>query len=173
MFTVSNLISVPGLVPSDVALDDDGLLSEELKVPPAEESPDVPLDSNGCPSLGAAPLFLQLLIQELLEEHLAKDADVSIQSCPETSRPEGGSPWLVPAGSFPPLLRPCPAEPASALCLSPLRCALSGARHTYQTDITFLLSSLQHEQYEPGDPKGVQRLRIKSPSADHPDLSMK
>lgn len=67
------ICSVPGLVPSDVALDDDGLLSEELEVSPAEESPDVPLDSDGGPGLGTAPLFFQLLIQDLLEEHLAKE----------------------------------------------------------------------------------------------------
>lgn len=49
-------------MPSDVALDDDGLLPKELEVPPAQESPDVPLDGDGCPGLGSAPLFLQLLI---------------------------------------------------------------------------------------------------------------
>lgn len=145
MFSVSNLLSVPGLVPSDVALDDDGLLSEELEVPPAEESPNVPLDGDGCPGLGTVPLFLQLLIQELLQEHLAKDAGINIQSCKETSRPEGGSPWWVLVGSVPPWLPPCLAGPASALCLSPARCVLSGARHTYQKDMKFLLSSLQQE----------------------------
>lgn len=90
---LATLLYVPGLVPSDVALDDDGLLSEELEVPPAEEAPDVPLDGDGRPGLGGAPLFLQLLVQELLDEHLAKDADVNIESCKETSRPEGGAPW--------------------------------------------------------------------------------
>lgn len=57
---------------SYVALDDDGLLSEELEVPPAEEASDVPLDGDGSPGLGAAPLLLQQLIQQLLEEHLPK-----------------------------------------------------------------------------------------------------
>lgn len=139
---LATLLHVPGLVPSDVALDDDGLLSEELEVPPAEEAPDVPLDGDGRPGLGGGPLFLQLLVQELLDEHLAKDADVNIESCKETPRPEGGAPWWVPAGSVPPLLRPCPAEPASALCLSPPRCALSGARRTYWTDIKIVFSTL-------------------------------
>lgn len=55
---------------SDVALDDDGFLFEELEVPPAEEAPDVPLDGDGSPGLSAAPLLLQLLVQELLQEHL-------------------------------------------------------------------------------------------------------
>lgn len=67
-----SLLSIPGLVSSYVALDDDGLLSEELEVPPAEEASDVPLDGDGSPGLGAAPLLLQQLIQELLEEHLPK-----------------------------------------------------------------------------------------------------
>lgn len=79
------LSGVPGLVPSDVALDDDGLLSEELEVPPAEEAPDVPLDGDGRPGLCAAPLFLQLLVQEFLQEHLAKDVDVNIENYKETS----------------------------------------------------------------------------------------
>lgn len=127
---LATLLCVPGLVPSDVALDDDGLLSEELEVLPAEEAPDVPLDGDGRPGLSGAPLFLQLLVQELLQEHLAKNADVKIESCKQTSCPEGGAPWSVPAGSVPPLLRPCPAEPVFALCLSPPRCALSGARRT-------------------------------------------
>lgn len=68
----SLLLPVPGLVSSYVALDDDGLLPEELEVPPAEEAPDVPLDGDGGPGLGAAPLLLQQLIQQLLEEHLPK-----------------------------------------------------------------------------------------------------
>lgn len=90
---LATLLYVPGLVPPDVALDDDGLLSEELEVPPAEEAPDVPLDGDGRPGLGAAPLFFQLLVQELLEEHLAKYAEINIQSCKETSRPDRGAPW--------------------------------------------------------------------------------
>lgn len=64
------LRSVPGLVTSDVALDDDGFLFEELEVPPAEEASDVPLDGDGSPGLGTGPLFIQLLVQKLLEEHL-------------------------------------------------------------------------------------------------------
>lgn len=48
----------PGLVSSDMTLDDYGLLSEELEVPPAEKSPDVSLDGDGSPGLGTAPLFL-------------------------------------------------------------------------------------------------------------------
>lgn len=56
---------------SDVALDDDGFLFEELEVLPAEEASDVPLDGDGRPGLGADPLFLQLLVQKLLEEHLS------------------------------------------------------------------------------------------------------
>ena len=63
-------VSVPGLVSSDVALDDDGFLFEEPEVPPAEEAPDVPLDGDSSPGLSAAPLVLQLLVQKLLEEHL-------------------------------------------------------------------------------------------------------
>lgn len=74
----AHLLSVPGLVSSYVALDDDGLLSEELEVPPAEEASDVPLDGDGSPGLGAAPLLLQQLIQQLLEEHLPKTTDVNI-----------------------------------------------------------------------------------------------
>lgn len=61
---------IPGLVSSNVALDDDGFLFEESEVPPAEEPPDVPLDSDGGPSLSAVPFFLQLLVEKLLEEHL-------------------------------------------------------------------------------------------------------
>lgn len=67
---VSSFLFVPGVVSSYMALDDDGFLFEELEVPPAEEAPDVPLDGDGSPGLGAAPLFLQLLVQKLLEEHL-------------------------------------------------------------------------------------------------------
>ena len=49
------LLGVPGLVSSDVALDDDGFLFEEPEVPPAEEPSDVPLDGDGRPGLGAGP----------------------------------------------------------------------------------------------------------------------
>lgn len=62
--------SLPGLVSSDVALDDDGFLFEEPEVPSAEEASDVPLDGDGGPGLGTDPLLLQLLVQKLLEEHL-------------------------------------------------------------------------------------------------------
>lgn len=65
-----SLLPLPGLVSPDVALDDDGFLFEELEVPPAQEASYVPLDGDGSPGLGAAPLLLQLLVQKLLEEHL-------------------------------------------------------------------------------------------------------
>lgn len=55
---------------SDVTLDDDGFLFKELEVPPAEEASDVPLNGDGSPGLGTGPLFFQLLVQKLLEEHL-------------------------------------------------------------------------------------------------------
>lgn len=64
------LLCAPGLVTSDVTLDDDGFLFKELEVPPAEEASDVPLDGDGSPGLGTGPLFFQLLVQKLLEEHL-------------------------------------------------------------------------------------------------------
>lgn len=59
---------------SDVALDYNGFLFEEPEVPPAEEASDVPLDGDGSPCLSATPLFLQLLVQKLLEEQLTKGA---------------------------------------------------------------------------------------------------
>lgn len=59
-------LCVPGLVSSDVALDDDSFLLEELEVPSAEEASDVPLDGDGGPGLGAGPFVLQLLVQQLL-----------------------------------------------------------------------------------------------------------
>lgn len=61
---------LPGLVSSDVALEDNGFLFEEPEVPPAEEAPDVPLDCDCSPGLRAAPLLLQPLVQKLLEEQL-------------------------------------------------------------------------------------------------------
>lgn len=70
MMTLMSLLPLPGLVSPDVALDDDGFLFEELEVPPAQEASYVPLDGDGSPGLGAAPLLLQLLVQKLLEEHL-------------------------------------------------------------------------------------------------------
>lgn len=66
-------VSVPGLVSSDVALDDDGFLFEEPEVSPAEESPDVPLDGDSSPGLSAAPFVLQLLVEKLFEEHLKQN----------------------------------------------------------------------------------------------------
>lgn len=64
------LLSVPGLMSSYVALDDDGFLFEELEVPSAEETSDVPLDGDGGPCLGAGPLLFKLLEQKLLQENL-------------------------------------------------------------------------------------------------------
>ena len=64
------MLSIPGLVSSNVALNDNGFLSEELEVPSAEEAPDVPLDGDGSPGLSVVPLLLQLLVQKLLEEQL-------------------------------------------------------------------------------------------------------
>lgn len=61
---------LPGLVSSDVALDDNSLLFEEPEISPAQETSDVPLDGDGSPGLGGAPLVLQLLIQKLLQENL-------------------------------------------------------------------------------------------------------
>lgn len=75
------LLSLPGLVSSYVALDDDGFLFEEPEVPPADEASDVPLDGDGSPGLGAAPPLLQQLVEKLLEEQLTqtytyKDVDM-------------------------------------------------------------------------------------------------
>lgn len=53
-----------------MTLDDDRFLFEELEVPPTEEASNVPLDGDGGPSLGAAPLIFQLLIKKLLEKYL-------------------------------------------------------------------------------------------------------
>lgn len=53
-----------------MTLDDDRFLLEELEVPPAEEASNVPLDGDGSPRLGAAPLIFQLLIKKLLEKYL-------------------------------------------------------------------------------------------------------
>lgn len=63
-------LPVPGLVSPNMALDDDCFLFEELEVPPAEEASDVPLNGDGGPGLGAAPLIFQLLIKELFEKNL-------------------------------------------------------------------------------------------------------
>lgn len=53
-----------------MTLDDDCFLFEELEIPPAKEAPDVSLNGDGGPGLGAAPLIFQLLIKELLEKNL-------------------------------------------------------------------------------------------------------
>lgn len=55
---LSLLLCVPGLVSSDVALNDDSFLFEEPEIPPAEETPDVPLDGDSRPGLSAAPFLL-------------------------------------------------------------------------------------------------------------------
>lgn len=55
-----------------MTLDDDRFLFEELEVPPAEEASDVPLNGDGGPGLGAAPLIFQLLIKKLLEKNLTQ-----------------------------------------------------------------------------------------------------
>lgn len=65
-------LSVPGLVSPNMTLDDDCFLFEELEIPPAEEASDVPLNGDGGPGLGAAPLIFQLLIKELLEKNLIR-----------------------------------------------------------------------------------------------------
>lgn len=63
-------IPVPGLVSPNMTLDDNCFLFEEPEVSPAEEASNVPLDGDGSPGLGAAPLIFQLLIKVLLEKYL-------------------------------------------------------------------------------------------------------
>lgn len=55
---------------SNVTLDNNSFLFEKLEISPAKEAPDVPLDGDGCPCLGAVPFVLQLLIQKLFKENL-------------------------------------------------------------------------------------------------------